>query len=226
MNNDNLHKERECDEIIRKKDYYDILGVSKTADEAEIKRAYKKMAIKFHPDKNNADNSADAFKKISHAFQILSDKGKRDNYDRYGTEEGMTSNNIKFHNDMDPFDLFNMFFQEMGGMNGGGRTTQRGGSSKTEYVFNNGNVSYRVYTSGGNTFQTMFNNFEDNEEEGFDPLHEMLFRGQQQKRKKRPEQNEGVRRKPQNLFSSLMGQLMPLMCVIIIFILPYIYRRF
>ncbi len=104
MENDELIKERECEEIIKKKNYYEILGVSNTADDIEIKKAYKKLAIKFHPDKNSAKKASEAFNKISTAFTILSDKEKRNNYDTYGHEEGLTSENVRFNNNnFDPF---------------------------------------------------------------------------------------------------------------------------
>jgi molecular chaperone DnaJ len=68
-----------------KRDYYEILGVSKSADEQEIKKAYRKMAIKFHPDKNPGDKSAeDKFKEAAEAYEILSDSDKRARYDRFG----------------------------------------------------------------------------------------------------------------------------------------------
>ncbi len=67
------------------KDYYKLLGVSKTADEKEIKSAYRKLARKYHPDVNPGDKSAeDKFKDISEAYEILSDAKKRDQYDNYG----------------------------------------------------------------------------------------------------------------------------------------------
>ncbi len=62
-----------CKQIIAKKDYYEILGVQKTASDDDLKRAYKKLALKFHPDKNRAPQATDAFKKISTAFACLSD---------------------------------------------------------------------------------------------------------------------------------------------------------
>ena len=68
-----------------KRDFYDILGVSKDADKAELKRAYKKLAIKNHPDKNPGDDAAEErFKEAAEAYDILSDDSKKANYDRFG----------------------------------------------------------------------------------------------------------------------------------------------
>ena len=68
-----------------KKDYYEILGVPKTADEREIKKAYKGLAMKFHPDRNQGDKEAEAkFKEIKEAYEILTDAQKRAAYDQYG----------------------------------------------------------------------------------------------------------------------------------------------
>lgn len=71
------------------KDYYAILGVSKTATEVEIKKAYKKKAMEHHPDKNAGDKKAEAkFKEANEAYQTLSDKTKRKNYDQFSSAEG------------------------------------------------------------------------------------------------------------------------------------------
>lgn len=68
-----------------KRDYYEVLGVAKTADEAEIKKAYRKLAMQFHPDKNPDNKEAEEkFKEASEAYEILSDKDKRQIYDQYG----------------------------------------------------------------------------------------------------------------------------------------------
>ena len=109
MNNtpDSESKDRECKTIIDKKDLYDVLGVQKNASEDEIRRSYKKMAVKFHPDKNNSNFSADAFKKISHAFSVLSNKEKKQRYDTFGTDEdvGMQQGS-NFGRGDDPFVTF------------------------------------------------------------------------------------------------------------------------
>src|ERR1044071_1739039 len=69
------------------KDYYKILGVAKTADEKEIKSAYRKLARKYHPDVNPGDKSAEEkFKEISEAHEVLSDPHKRSQYDQFGDQ--------------------------------------------------------------------------------------------------------------------------------------------
>jgi molecular chaperone DnaJ len=70
-------------------DFYDILGVSKTATQDEIKKAYRKQAHKFHPDKNQGDKTAESkFKEVNNAYEVLSDQQKRANYDRFGSTNG------------------------------------------------------------------------------------------------------------------------------------------
>src|ERR1700716_2987999 len=68
-----------------KQDFYDILGVSKSADADELKRAYRKLAMQFHPDRNPGDQSAEhKFKDINEAYDVLKDDQKRAAYDRFG----------------------------------------------------------------------------------------------------------------------------------------------
>ena len=70
-----------------KRDYYEVLGVSKSASADEIKKAYRKLALKYHPDKTKGDKALeDKFKKISEAYAVLSDKEKRREYDTFGSE--------------------------------------------------------------------------------------------------------------------------------------------
>jgi len=90
-------------------DYYEILGVSRNASEDDIKKAYKKLAIKFHPDKNpnNQQEAETQFKKIAGAYAILSDPVKRKNYDL-----GIPTNiGEAFGGNFDPFSIFNSFFK-------------------------------------------------------------------------------------------------------------------
>lgn len=70
------------------KDFYKILGISRNANDDEIKKAYRKLALKYHPDKNKTPEAEERFKEIAEGYEILSDKKKRDIYDQYG-EEGL-----------------------------------------------------------------------------------------------------------------------------------------
>ena len=102
----------------RKRDYYEILGVERGINEEDLKRAYRKLAVKFHPDKNPDDHSAEEkFKEIGEAYEVLSDSSKRAAYDRYGHaafQGGMGGGGGGFH---DPFEVFREVF---GGGGGGG----------------------------------------------------------------------------------------------------------
>ena len=68
-----------------KKDYYEVLGVVKNASQEEIKKAYRKLALKHHPDRNKNDKTSEAkFKEASESYHVLSDKKRRENYDQFG----------------------------------------------------------------------------------------------------------------------------------------------
>jgi len=115
--------------------YYDLLGVTPDAGDTDIKKAYKKMAIKFHPDKN-PDNpeAAEKFKEISTAYEVLSDPNKREIYNRFG-EEGLKGE--MGGSGASPFDIFDQLFGMGGGMGGfpfGGNFTRRSGPRKGEDV--------------------------------------------------------------------------------------------
>lgn len=131
------------------KDYYDVLGVNKSADNKEIKRAYRKLAKKYHPDANPDDATAeDKFKEVNTAYEVLSDADKRKRYDRFGPDferyagmgGGMGGNpygdgNVRVdYGDMgDIGDIFGSIFGNMGGGRGARRTTQRGSGVDFDY---------------------------------------------------------------------------------------------
>lgn len=101
--------------------YYDLLGVATSASEDELKKAYRKLALKLHPDKNPSPEAAEKFKEVSHAYEVLSDPQKRDAYDRYG-EEGLSGDGMGIN----PEDLFSQLFGGGGGFFGGGGPRNRG----------------------------------------------------------------------------------------------------
>ncbi|MDR1434983.1 MAG: molecular chaperone DnaJ [Puniceicoccales bacterium] len=117
-------------------DYYELLGISKDASPEEIKKAYRKMAVKYHPDKNQGDRLAEEkFKQVSEAYDVLKDEQKRAAYDRYGHDAfdpkgggGASSRSNGFGGGADPFDIFREAFGEGGGIFGdlfGGGSRQR-----------------------------------------------------------------------------------------------------
>ena len=67
-----------------KRDFYEVLGVNKTASDAEIKKAYRQQALKYHPDRNKSADATEKFKEISEAYEVLSDQKKRETYDQFG----------------------------------------------------------------------------------------------------------------------------------------------
>jgi molecular chaperone DnaJ len=99
----------------KKRDFYEILGVSKTATPEELKKAYRKVAIQFHPDKNQGDKAAEEkFKEAAEAYEILSNPEKRAKYDRYG-HAGVGNGGYGGGHHMDMEDIFSQFGDVFGG---------------------------------------------------------------------------------------------------------------
>ena len=113
----------------KKRDYYEVLGVDRDTSEEEIKRAYRKLAVKFHPDKNPDDPHAEEkFKELGEAYDVLMDADKRAAYDRFGHAAFEQGGGFRggFH---DPFDIFREVFGGGGGISGGIFETFFGGVS-------------------------------------------------------------------------------------------------
>ncbi len=123
-----------------KRDYYDVLGVEKGADKKEIKKAYRKLAMKYHPDVSEDDGATEKFKEISEAYAVLSDEEKRNTYDQFGHAgmDGFSNEDIFRNVNFDDifqgfggsFDMGNIF--EMFGF-GGGRS--RGGPQRGSDIY-------------------------------------------------------------------------------------------
>lgn len=115
-----------CERILRCKDYYEVLRVSKEATDTEIKRSYKKLALQLHPDKNRAPGAVEAFKALGNAAGVLTDAEKRKHYDMFGGksenistrhyhsnheyEHAYRGAGTGFESDFTAEELFNMFF--------------------------------------------------------------------------------------------------------------------
>src|ERR1035437_4773711 len=106
-----------------KKDYYEVLGLGKSASQDEIKKVYRKLAMKYHPDRNPGDKQAEEnFKEAAEAYEVLSNDEKRQKYDRYGHE------GLRGGQDFQGFNNVNDIFSHFSDIFGGGG----GGSSRSE----------------------------------------------------------------------------------------------
>ena len=122
--------------MAEKRDYYEVLGVDRSASDDEIKRAYRKLAKKYHPDMNPGDKEAEAhFKEVNEAYEVLSDEQKKARYDQFGFAgvdpnygAGAGGYGAGFDGDIDLGDIFSSFFG--GGFGGGGGSARRNGPQK------------------------------------------------------------------------------------------------
>ena len=128
-----------------KQDFYEVLDISKSASQAEIKKGYRKMAIKYHPDKNPDDKTAeDNFKKAAEAYEVLSDENKRARYDQYGHAgfEGPQGGGGFRGGGMNMDDIFSQFGDIFG--NGGGGFGGFGGGGQRQARVKGSNMRIRV----------------------------------------------------------------------------------
>lgn len=127
-----------------KRDYYEILGVSRTASDEELKKAFRKLALEYHPDRNKHEGAAETFKEINEAYQILTDSSKRSKYDQFG-HEGVRTNGANGFDGFDSFggfgDIFDAFF---GGATTQSRTTARGADLQYELTISFQNSVFGV----------------------------------------------------------------------------------
>lgn len=140
-----------------KKDYYEILGVDEDADPETIKKAYKKLARKYHPDRSDEADAEEKFKEIGEAYAVLSDPEKRQRYDQF-RQYGRSPGSSGFQFDAEGFDFFDLFRQATGAGSTGGR---QGGAGRSPFedLFgggsrsggNGGRVQFQWGPSGGRT---------------------------------------------------------------------------
>ena len=113
-----------------KRDYYDVLGVARGASEADVKKAYRRLAMKHHPDRNPGDEaSEEKFKEASEAYEVLSDGEKRERYDRFG-HAGVEASGASGFGAQGFSDIGDIFGEVFGDIFGGGRGRARGGGGR------------------------------------------------------------------------------------------------
>jgi len=135
--------------MVKETKFYDTLGVKPNANDSELKKAYRKLALKYHPDKNTEPGSAEKFKEISFAYEVLADPEKRKIYDQHG-EQGIKEGGggAGMHSPMDIFDMF--FGGGGGGMGGmfGGMGGGRRGPKRTKNLMHQLSVSLEDMYNG------------------------------------------------------------------------------
>lgn len=135
------------------KDYYQILGISRTATDRQIKKAFRKLAMKYHPDKNKSKDAEEKFRQIVQAYKVLSDEKKRRQYDQFGEDAFKNGNGNGFHSG-GGFD-FSDIFKDFDGFGGQDEDFHRGHRDSFKFSF------------GGNGFGDDFFNDDDDDDDSF-----------------------------------------------------------
>lgn len=131
--------------MAEKRDYYEVLGVSQNATDAEIKAAYKKMAIKYHPDRNPGNKEAEEkFKEAAEAYDVLRDPQKKQRYDQFGFDGLNGSGGFGGGASMNMDDIFSMFGDIFGGRGGFGGFSGFGGFGSSQTQYKGGDLRLRV----------------------------------------------------------------------------------
>ncbi|MDD5987411.1 MAG: molecular chaperone DnaJ [Eubacteriales bacterium] len=137
--------------MAEKRDYYEVLGLEKGASEQEIKRAFRKMAMKYHPDRNPGDKEAEEhFKEVNEAYSVLSDPEKKANYDRFGHAGVDPNSGFGAGGGFEGFGGFDDIFDMFGGMFGGGgrSSARRSGPSKGRDLQHSMTISFEEAAFG------------------------------------------------------------------------------
>ncbi|MGK7891606.1 MAG: molecular chaperone DnaJ [Leptolyngbyaceae cyanobacterium] len=134
------------------RDFYEILGVSRSADKDELKRAYRRLARKYHPDVNKETGAEEKFKEINRAYEVLSEPETRARYDRFG-EEGISGAGAGGYQDFGDFggfaDIFESFFGGFSGTTGGTQARRRSGPAKGDDLRLDLKLDFREAIFGG-----------------------------------------------------------------------------
>jgi len=131
-----------------KRDYYEILGLGKSASQDEIKSAFRNLARKYHPDVNKEPDSEERFKEINEAFMVLSDEEKRSIYDRFGYEGLRSAGGMPDWNTVNPLDIFEQIFGNFGGFGGFSTRQRRNIPRRGEDLYYSINLEFDETASG------------------------------------------------------------------------------
>ncbi|KAK7690701.1 hypothetical protein QCA50_005800 [Cerrena zonata] len=132
--------------LVNAADYYKVLDLSRSADEKDIRAAYKRLSRKYHPDKNKEEGAEDKFVEIARAYEVLSDSAKRQVYDRHG-EEGLKAHENGQSPHANPFDMFQSFF---GGGGPRGQQVRKGPTSISDIevsladIYTGANIDFMI----------------------------------------------------------------------------------